>query len=289
MITMNFIIKVKLMFEELGIEVKKGITFEDFQKGFIKSLNRCDELGDAKIAITCYRYCMSKWKKIEKIFDKHLSKWQECDCDLDRTIQTISDEDSEGVYYVTNAFAKNRKEVILTSKSLDDNIIDFQQKHGKIMIDNCSDYYIKYSKMNAGKMKIYDRENNHLSDIVLSNTFEIFLENNKTGYDLVINRDNENNPFIGVFEKSYIDSLGDKDYIEFKNMVADIEWDILDRKSDIGISKINIYKELEDISQIVYFATATFLIYNSFMTAQKNRSMYLAQMSGVLTCRNLTK
>lgn len=112
-------------------------------------------------------------------------------------------------------------------------------------------------------MKLFDKNNIHLCNIVLSKSYDIFLDKNHTEYELVINNTN-NNSFIGVFNKSYIDSLSDDDYIDFENMIADIEWDLIHKNSDRGVAKITFYQDIDDITIIIYFAASTFLLYKSF-------------------------
>ena len=289
MITRKFIEKIREYFDELSIDAKNGISYDEFEHGFIKTLNRCKELPDAQLVITFYRYCSKKWNKIEKIFSKHLSKWQEYNFEGASNVENVSDEDSEGIYYVTNALTKKSKEIFLSSISLDDELYAFICKNGKFILDDDSDYYIKYSKMDSGTMKMFDKDDNLLCNIVLSKTFDIFLEKNKTEYELVIENEEDENTFIGVFEKSYIDSLGDNDYVDFKNMIADIEWDLLDAKSDLGIARITLYKDVDDMSQILYFATSTFLLYKSFNDAKKFRELAMMSIiNGTLT-RNLRR
>lgn len=270
MITKGFIEKVRCYFDELGIDAKNGISFEEFENEFIKTLNRCKELEDAKLAIVYYNYCAKKWNKIEKIFSKHLDKWQEYLFEQASNIETVDDESSEGVYCITNAFTKS-KEIFITSKSFDDEVYSFKFKNNRFMIDDDSDYYLKYSKTNPGTMKLFNKEDSLLCNIILSKTFDIFLEKNSSEYELVIQNEDDENTFIGIFKKSYIDSLKDTDLIDFENMVADIEWDLLNSKSDIGVARVNLYQNVDDISLILYFASSTFLLFKSFNDAEKSR------------------
>lgn len=268
MITKRFVEKIRCYFDELGIDARNGISYEEFEAQFIKTLNRCKDLSDSKLAIVYYKYCSKKWKKIKKIFSKYLDKWQELKFEDASNIETIDDESSEGVYCVTNAFTKS-KEIFLTSKSFNDELYSFNFKHNRFAIEDDGDYYLKYSKMNSGTMKLFNKDDSLLCNIVLSDTFDVFLEKNISDYELVVQKEDSENTFIGVFKKCYIDSLDDTDYIDFKNMVADIEWDLLNSKSDTGIARVNLYQEVDDISIILYFAASTFLLYKAFSDAEK--------------------
>lgn len=288
MITRGFIEKIRCFFDELGIEATNGISYEEFENKAITTLNRSKELEDAKLVIKFYNYCAKKWKKIEKIFSKYISKWQELNFEESSSIETVDDESSEGVYCITNALIKS-KEIFLTSKSFDDEIYSFKFKNGRFMIEDDSDYYLKYSKMNPGTMKLFNKNNNLICNIVLSDTLDIFLEKNLTKYELIIQNEDEEDSFIGIFEKSYINSLKDTDFIDFKNMIAAIEWDLLDSKRDVGVARVNLYQNIDDISLILYFASSTFLLYKSFNDALKSQNF--ARLVGInrIITRNLRK
>ena len=283
MITRAFIEKIRYFFDELGIEATNGISYEEFENKAIKTLNRSKNLEDAKLVIKFYNYCAKKWKKIEKIFSKYISKWQELNFEESSSIETVDDESSEGVYCITNALTKS-KELFLTSKSFDDEIYSFKFKNGRLMIEDDSDYYLKYSHINPGTMKL---NNNLICNIVLSDTFDIFLEKNLTKYELIIQNEDEEDAFIGIFEKSYIDSLKDTDFIDFKNMIADIEWDLLDSKRDVGVARVNLYQNIADISLILYFASSTFLLYKSFSDAKKSQNFAMSVGINTIMTRNL--
>ena len=98
-------------------------------------------------------------------------------------------------------------------------------ENGRFTIYEDGDYYIKYSKMVSSKMKLFNRRNECLCNIVLSEDLGIFLENNSTPYDLVVYED-----FVGIYDRRYIDSLADTDIIDTDKLLADIEWDIIEKK-----------------------------------------------------------
>jgi len=278
MITRKFIENIRNGFDELGIVAKNGISFEEFEKCFIKTLNRCKSLEDAKIAISIFTYCKSKWGKIEKLFSKHLEKWQEYDYEASSNLETMEDEEAEGVYYLTNAFEKYI-EIFLTSKSYDDELYYFKYKKGKYIIEEDDDYYLKYSKLSPSVMKLFNAENQFLCNIILSTTFDILLEKNSTPYELVVQKQEDGNTFIAVFKKSYIDSLQDSDMIDFKNMVADIEWDVIKPKSDVGVARITLYEDVDDFNLILYFAASTFLLFKSYKDFEKYKDLEKSRSS----------
>ena len=283
MITRWFIERVRCYLDELGIEAKNGISYEDFEHESIKTINRCKEFSDLKGAIFCFKYCASKWNKIEKMFTKCLDKWQKYKYEGHSNVNVVEDEEeSNSVVCLTNALG-NKKEVFLTSKLFDDKMFSFKYQNGRYMIEDDSDYYMKYAKTSSTVMKLFDKKDNYICNIVLSKEFEIFLENNATEYELVIKREDvdDSNPFVAVFEKSYIKSLKDDELIDFENMIASIDWDLLDAKSDEGVARIQFFKPVSDITLILYFAASTFLLYKSYKDYTKSSRL------GMLACLNL--
>ena len=55
-------------------------------------------------------------------------------------------------------------------------------------------------------------------------------------------------------------------------MVADIEWDLLDAKSEYAVSKLTIYEDLKDTTPLFYFAAAPMLLLKSFEEEQNKLS-----------------
>lgn len=287
MITRRFIEKIRSYFDELSIDAKNGILLDEFKIKFIKTLNRCKELDDAKLAIIIYKYCLKKWNKIEKIFTKYLDKWHDYNFEDASNIETVNDQSASGVYLITNTLTEP-KEIFFTSKSFDDELYSFKYKNNVFKIEDDSYFYLKYSKTQPGTIKLFNNKDNLLCNIILSDTYDIFLEKNNTDYELIIKNENDDeSPFIGVFKKSYIDNLGDSEFIEFKNMIADIEWDLLDSKSDVGIARINLYQEIDDISILLYFASSTFLLYKSYNDAEKSKNLTKMIALNTIAMRNL--
>ena len=272
MITNKFINRIRIYFDELGVSAKEGISYDEFKKMFINTLNHCESLEDAKLALLLFKYCCAKWKKIEKIFSKYLDRWKNLVFEDSSKLRTVSDEDTNGVYYLTNVIEKYNSLLVKTGFNQNNEINSFKEKDKKISLDDDYEFYMKISKSDASIMKLFNKKDVLLCNIVLSESYDIFLEKNDTEFELIIQKDEDENTFIGVFRKSYIDSLKDDEKIEFKNMVADIEWDLLDAKSEYGVSKLTIYEDLKDITPLFYFAAAPMLLLKSFKEEQNKLS-----------------
>lgn len=299
MISRKFIEKVHGAFDELNYREKEHPNYEKFERYAVRTLTHCKELSDAIDAVRMIRFCIKKWKKIEKMFSRKLQLFNEYDYEGNSLISVVSDEEAQGTYYITNGIFGNVKKIVfanfthdeLSGDSQHDSIFDFGHNNEKIATSNGNEediksnnsmfafgsrnggftafddgnYYIKYAKMSSVKMKLFDNNKTCLCNIVLSKNLEIFLENNSTQYDIV-----EYGNCIGIYERSYTDSLDDEDEIDTEKCVADIEWDILDAKKYLGVAKLNVYSPNQDMEMLLLFAASTFLTFQRFKQAQKN-------------------
>lgn len=261
MITRRFIEKVHDAFDELNYHETRQLDYDDFQKAAVSTLTHCEDLSDAINAVYLYRFCLNKWSKIEKLFNANnkLSVFNEYDFEGNALIDIVSDEDALGTYYITNGITKKIKEIFVASFSFDDEIFALDFGKGRFTVFTDGEYYMKYSKLASDKMKLFDYKNHCLCNIVLSKNLGVFLENNSTQYELV-----EYDDFIGIYERSYIDGLSDTDYIDPKKLIADIEWDILEKNSDFGVAKLNVYAHDHDLEMFLFFSAATFLAFQRY-------------------------
>ncbi len=271
MITRKFIEKVHDAFDELNYRETKKLNFDNFEKQATNTLTHSENLADAIDVVRMYQFCLKHWDKIEKLFDKKLDIFNEYDYEGNSLISLISDEQALGTYYITNGINKKVKEVFIASHSFDEEeMFAIGFNNGKFTVFDDGDYYLKYSKMSASKMKLFDNKNNCLCNIVLSEDCGVFLENNCTPYYLALYDD-----FIGIYERSYTDTLLDTDILDTEKLVADIEWDILEKNSELGVSKLNIYSANADLEMLLLFASSTFLVFQKYMKAQKNTNIAL--------------
>lgn len=260
MITRRFIEKVHSYFDELNYHEKAQVNFENFEEATVNTLTLCKDLKDARFVIQMFQFCAENWSKIEKMFNKKLMKFNEYDYEGNAMISVMDQDDAFGTYYITNGITCNIKEVYIASHSFDDDIYMVDFDNGRFTIFEDGEYYMKYAKLSSVKMKLFDFNNNCLCNIVLSQNYEVFLERNATPYELIIN-----NGYIEIYERAYINSLYDLNMIDQNEMVADIEWDIIDIDSPLGVSKLNVYKNTEDLEMFLFFATSTFLVFQKYI------------------------
>lgn len=271
MITRGFIEKVHDAFDELNYHESKRLNFDKFEQSAVRTLTHCKELADAINAVRMYQFCLKKWSKIEKMFHRKLQVFNEYDFEGNSLISVVSDDEALGTYYITNGINKKVKEIFVASHSFDEEMFALGFENGRFMVYEDGDYYIKYSKMDPAKMKLFNRRNDCLCNIVLSKDLSkdlgIFLENNSTPYHLVVYED-----FVGIYERRYIDGLADADIIDTNKLLADIEWDILEKNSDLGVAKLNVYAPDQDLEMLLFFASSTFLVFQKYMQVKKTQS-----------------
>ena len=264
MITRRFIEKVHYYFDELNFHITTPQTYGEFEYAALNALAHSAELCDAQNVINMAQFCYKHWGRIEKIFEKKLDVFNEYAYEGSDVVSLVSDEEAQGTYFITNGLTKKLKEIYVASESLEDLAFMIGYNNGKFKIFEDGDYYLKYATMSSSKMKLFNKHGNCLCNMVLSNNASIFLENNKTNYELVIYDD-----FIGIYERNYIDSLSDEDIIDTENLVADIEWDLINKNSELGVAKLNIYQENNNFEMLLAFATSTFLIFQRYMSNQR--------------------
>lgn len=270
MITRRFIEKIHNIFNELNYHETERLDLGKFELSAVKTLTHCKELEDAIYAVRMYQFCLKQWSKIEKVFKRKLQLFNEYEYDGNSLLSTVSDKEALGTYYITNGINKKVKEIFIASHSFDDDMFALGFKNGRFTVFEDGNYYIKYSKMSSSKMKVFDKNNNCLCNIVLSEDCDIFLEKNITQYDIVLYEN-----LIGIYDRYYIDSL-ETDIVDTDKLLADIEWDILEKNSDLGMAKLNVYDSNPDLEMLLLFATSTFLTYQKYAQTQTAILTYMA-------------
>lgn len=264
MITRKFIEKVHNAFAALNYNTSKRLDLDEFNKAAIDTLIHCKDLADAVDTIRMFQFCLANWEKIEKIFDKKISLFNEYSFERNSLISVVSDDEAQGTYYITNGINKKLKEIFVAGRSFDESIFMLGFDKGKFTVFDDGDYYMKYSKMSSNKMKLFNKRNECVCDIILSEDLGVYLENNLTPYDLVSYED-----VVGIYDRNYIESLASDNLIDTNRMLADIEWDILEKNSDFGVAKLNTYVSGHNLELFLFFAVSTFLAYQRYRQSRR--------------------
>ena len=263
MISRKFIERVHIAVDELNYDEDSELDYGKFMDSAIYALAHCKELSDAKLAVKMINFCNRKWRKIEKLFSSKSDVFKSYEWEGNSIIEIMPDEDAGGVFYITNGIFRKIKDIMIASSNFDNEPVMFDVEKGRFCIFTDGNYYIKYAMASSYKMKLYDQDKNLVCTIVLSDSQEIFLENNATPYHMVIYDD-----LVGVYSRDYIDSLSEEDEIDPSKILADIEWDILDKNSDYGVARLTIYEPDLDVEMLLMFATSTFLLYQRYNSRQ---------------------
>ena len=264
MITRNFIENVRNAFDELNYHEENFPKREAFEEAAISTLVHCKELQDAKHAVKYFHFCNENWNKIEKMFKTKLDIFNEYPYEGNSVISLVSDEDAYGDFYVTNGIEESSENFqVFFHSDEEDSAFELESKGGRFEFD---DYFIKYAKLSSSKMKLFNKKNECLANIVLNDEMGIFLENNRTPYEL-INYDT----FTGIYDKKYIESLDNTDTIDSDKLLATIEWDILDEESDYGVAKLTRFSTEPDLAMQILLAASTFLLYQKVISSMKKK------------------
>lgn len=279
-ITKNFIIKVHQIFDELGYRLmSSNVNIDDFQDATINTLNHSKELEDCRNVINMYRFIIKRFKKVCSKIKKHYDFWKTIPYEGNESISLISDEETDGIYIITNGFSKNYKEGFLFSHAIGDDACAYiTYKHGMFNVnEEVVDYYLRFSKSSSTKMILLDSEKNKKCIIKYKSIYDMTLENNNTNYELVLYNDGN----YGIYKKSYIDSLNGKEPDD-QEMCAFIEWDILNKNGEQGLARLFLYNNEDDFQLFVLLALSFMLLFRSY----KVRSRML-MMTSFMTSQNL--
>ena len=281
MITKGFMKDVLYCFDELGYQIYSNPKQEDFEKKAEWTIVHTAELCDAIHAVKLYRYCLDKWEKIEKMFLSKAELISDFEYEGRTNINIVSDEDACGTYFITNGINKNSlKDIFVASISFEDSEEDnhdlcFNMAHKKsgYAIFEDGSYYIQKAKMSSTKMKLFNSNNQCISNIVLSEDYDVFLENNSSPYEIILYED-----FIGIYRKDYLQQLNSRRDADTTQLVASIEWDLLDKNEKAGVAKVELYQD-EDIEIILLFAASTFLLFNQYLKSEKRKTLLSFMMA----------
>lgn len=274
--TKDLLNKAHIAFDEFGYKPSSDqISYVDLYSCMVKTLNHTKELEDAIETIKLFHFLYKNFEKICSCVTKHYDYWQSLPYEGNEMLSLVDDDEATGVYFITNAFDKDFKHVYACSHSLtDNNGVNVNYHLGKFSFEiDDPRYFLRFSKLSPSKMVLLDKSDNKLCVIVLSEDYQVFLENNKTDYEIVLYEGG-----MGIYKKSYIKSLGGYDP-DTDNMLAFIEWDIIDEKVNLGIARLDFYGPDGDVELFLMFAMSCFLLFRSFIKKIESVSLINSPLS----------
>lgn len=277
-ITDDLLIKAHEALNELGFHVKNSyeMNYGKFIKTAINTLNHTKGLEDAINCVRMIQFCNKEFDKIAKAIDKKHDKWLSMPYEGAELISLVNDDDAAGCWYITNGIDKNKfKDLYLSSVMTGDELYPFMRKGDKYAIEEEYEYYIKPSFMSSVKMKLYNKHDKKIANIVLSEELNVFLEDNSTGVEILVN-----DYGMVLYPKEYIDSLhGDYDDMDTERTFATIEWDILEKNNEAGLVKVTNYNENTDIDLVLTVAASTSLMFKRYMDSERSATISLSTWS----------
>lgn len=264
-LTNKFVSETYAAFRTLGYLPKEGpFSQDDFIKAAVSTLCRADELSDAICAVNAIQFCLKKWDDIEQIPIKKSDVWAGLSFDGGPSISLVSEEEALGTYYITNAITKKWKELYLVSASLDNDIYQIERSGSEFFIDG---YSLKYKALSENKLNIFSPQGQKLCQVVLSESNGIFLKKNNTDLGII----ELNNGATCVAHRAYAESVPPRGKIDDDEIVAIIDWDIVGKKSELGVAKLDVYEEVteEQMYLLWCLAASTFLLYRRFVESEK--------------------
>lgn len=264
--TEKFLIESHIAFDELGYHpLDHHISFKKLQNATIKTLNHTKELEDSIDVVNMFKFLSTNMDKLCSKIERHSDFWKSLPYEGNELLSLVSDEETFGTYFITNAFDSKYDKVFICGHDLDDDcLVGVSHSGGKFFIDDKDfEYYLRFSKISSTKMVLLDKRDNKLCVLVLSEDNNVFLENNKTDYEIILYEGG-----MGIYKKDYIDSLRGKEP-EFENINAFIEWDILETDSEFGLSRLECFDDDCDVELFIYLAMSCFLLFRSYINDYK--------------------
>lgn len=247
----------------------------------VYTINHSKELKDSLFVAREYFYYLKKETKFLKKLYKHSTHWDLIKYNGREEVAVVEDKEAIGSYYITNIYDKNYKDVFITGQSFGKDLLIFQCEGGYFSFGEECDYYLRYAKLSSTKMVLTDKKKNNIATIVLSEDCGVFLENNKTKYELELY-----DCGIAFFDKKYIDSLNGDPDLE-KECKALIEWDIVDENGEYGLSRLDVFDEEADLELMLTIAASCFLVFRSFVKGSPaNGSLLTSVLVSNLIIRN---
>lgn len=264
--TMKLMFKIHHFFDEIGYNpTSENFKHENVLAKTIITINHAKEFEDALIVAKLYVYYAKYVDKFVKKLSKYSNIWDESFKYQGRSeVAIVSDNEACGSYYITNIYSRNYKNVYVASQSLGANVFLFKKKGTYFSFDDDTDYFLRYAALSSKKMVIVNKSEKIIANVVLNDSLEISLEDNKTKYELLTYEVG-----IAFYEKLYINSI--KNEPDLKKCKGFIWWDVLDDDANCGLSRLDVFDENSDIDLMITIAASCFLVFRSYVQESKAR------------------
>ena len=246
----------RIYFDELGYSfhtTDNENVFDRLLDATFNTINHTKTFKDAIEAIKMFQYLDKHFNKIINAAYKYPEYFDSLEYGENEAISLMDDEESAGLYHVTNAIFGKWSEVGVLSVAYDGPFTFVYDDSRFSVYQDDPKYFLKYSVMSKEKMVLLDKNDEKLCIIKLNKNLEIELNNNHTNYEV----DNQD----GV---SFFYRKGERQKSE-DNYDAVMSWDIIDKNSKLGLARIQLYEDECDEELIFLFAAACLLIYRGMV------------------------
>ena len=277
--TANLLFQVHHFFDEIDYRPSsKNFDVDEMVKKTIDTMNHAQGINDALCLAKQFAYYLKHEEKFLKKYYKYPEFWDDIEYHGREEIAVVDDEEAIGNYYITNLYANDYKQVFISSVPYGSDLYGLEEEDGYFSFGDKSEYYLRYSKLSSTKMVLTDKNKQNIATVVLNKDCGIFLNNNKTRYELVLY-----DVGIAFFEKEYYDSLDGEDPDLDKECKGFIQWDILDKNANYGLSRLEVYDDKADFDLMMILAASCFLVFRSYIKSSYSYAgMHAVFASGML-------
>lgn len=245
-ITKNKIIKIHNMFDKLNYKINNNLSYNEFIRQAINTINHIDNFDDIKNLLIMINYCKKNWKLIERVFIKYNDEWNELQYSNDINNYTQNNNS----YLFVSFFNINCRNIFYTKNNLD-NSLYIHYKNKKYYVSK--KYYLKIKSSSSIKAQIFDLNNNLVCEMEYLGISGFRLKKNNSKYAIRCVHDYK----IDIYYKEYINSIG-KNGIPNKDMKFGlIEWY---SRHKLGYSRLTIKDGILDYEFLSLLSISTFIL-----------------------------
>ena len=275
--TATLLALIHCFFDEIDYQpTSENLDGEEIMNHLIDTLNHAKGLEDALFILRFFKEYIKKENKFLKKFFKYPEFWDEIEYEGRKETNVVSEEEAIGVYHITNALSKDNEILYICSRVFEYGCCDFDYFDGFYSIGEEPKYYMRKSRMSSDELVLTNDDRKVIATIAIDDDLNVYLKNNKTRYELVAYEQG-----VGFFESSYIYSLRSKEEPDLeKECKAFVQWDIVDKKGNSGLSRLESYDDNADVDLLMILAASCFLVFKRHLSAEKSRGIARAILIG---------
>ncbi len=277
------LLRIHIFFDEIGYKpTSENYDDNKVLDNVVNTINHSKNLEDAIHVLKLYNHYVSKRVKFINKYHKYPKFWNAINYNGRQEVAVVSDDEAIGRYYITNIYGNSYKDIFVSGQSLGNELFEFQKRGRYFSIEDDADYYLSYAALSSKKMALFDKSNKKVAVIVITEDLDIYLENNKTKYELIAYEAG-----IAFFDKTYIYSIkGEPDLEKCK---AFIQWDIVNEDGEYGLSRLDVFDEDADLELMITIAASCFLVFRSYIKDYAKRTNRKTLLSAFFLANVLSK